>query len=134
MLPNGEAFGREVPAPKTDLTPLRARFAQAFANPPREPEVGFAPSVKAALFLLNDDVVLSWLKPQPENLVGRLDQLTDPAQVADELYLSVLTRRPSEEELAEAMAYLDSHQSDRANAIGQLAWALFASTEFCVNH
>ena len=121
-------------SPKTDLKALQGRFAQAFANPPREPEVGFAPSVKAALFLLNDNVVLSWLNPGETNLVGRLNQLADPAQIADELYLSVLTRRPTEEELAESAAYLDLHQSDRAAAIGQLAWALFAATEFCVNH
>jgi hypothetical protein len=134
----------EVPVPATDepsekssntaLQALQERFAQAFANPPREPEVGFAPSVKAALFLLNDDVVLSWLEPRETNLVGRLNQLADPAQIADELYLSVLTRRPSEEELAESMAYLGSHSTDRAAAIGRLAWALLASTEFCVNH
>ena len=121
-------------APNTDVKALQERFSQAFANPPREPEVGFAPSVKAALFLLNDDVVLSWLEPSDTNLVGRLNQLADPAQITDELYLSVLTRRPSEEELAESKAYLASHPSDRAAAIGRLAWALLASTEFCVNH
>jgi hypothetical protein len=123
----------EEPA-NADVKALQERFAQAFANPPREPEVGFAPSVKAALFLLNDDVLLSWLDPKDTNLVGRLSQLADPAQIADELYLSVLTRRPNEEELADAKTYLGAHQSDRAVAIGRLAWSLLASTEFCVNH
>ncbi|MCB9936968.1 MAG: DUF1549 domain-containing protein [Planctomycetaceae bacterium] len=113
---------------------LQERFAQAFANPPREPEVGFAPSVKAALFLLNDDVVLSWLEPSDTNLVGRLSKLIDPAQLGDELYLSVLTRQPSEEELVELMTYLAAHEADRPAAIGRLAWALLASTEFAVNH
>ena len=113
---------------------LQERFTQAFANPPRDPEVGFAPSVKAALFLLNDEVVLDWLTPHDTNLVDRLNQLTDPAQIADELYLSVLTRRPTEEERGELQAYLASHGSERAAAMGRLAWALLASTEFSVNH
>lgn len=119
---------------ETDVRALHARFAQAFANPPREPEVGFAPSVKAALFLLNDDVVLSWLKPTEVNLVGRLNGLDDPALLADELYLSLLTRRPTDEEVAELIALRDAHESDRGAAVGRLVWALLASTEFCVNH
>ena len=53
---NGEApaaSGDKQAAHESDVEPtsLKARFSQAFANPPREPEVGFAPSVKAALWL-----------------------------------------------------------------------------------
>ena len=118
----------------TNVDALHERFAQAFANPPREPEVGFSPSVKEALFLLNDDVVLSWLEPNESNLVGRLSSMTDSLGIANELYLSVLTRRPSDEERAELEAYLASHKSDRSAAIGRLAWALLASNEVCVNH
>ena len=131
-VPNAECNSENQPG--SDLKSLKERFAQAFANPPREPEVGFAPSVKAALFLLNDDVVLSWLEPHADNLVSRLDRIEDTSQLADELYLSVLTRRPGDEERAELISYLASHESDHAGAIGRLAWALLASTEFCVNH
>lgn len=117
-----------------ELTELRARFAKAFANPPREPEVGHNPSVKAALFLLNDEAVLGWLQPQPGNLVDRLVKFDEPAKVADELYLSVLSRRPTTEDTEEASTYLSSRGDDRAAACGDLVWALLASTEFCVNH
>ncbi|MEO8497140.1 MAG: DUF1549 domain-containing protein [Planctomycetota bacterium] len=121
-------------ASNADLKAVQGRFAQAFANPPREPEVGFAPSVKAALFLLNDEVVLSWLEPRDANLVGRLNQLTDAAQIADELYLSLLTRRPSDDERTELTTYLAAHESERGAALGRLTWALLASTEFSVGH
>ena len=94
----------------------------------------FAPSVKAALFFLNDGVVLSWLEPRDTNLVGALSQLDDSVQIANQLYLSLLTRLPTEEEVAEVQSYLDSHVSSRPAAIGRLAWALLASTEFSVNH
>lgn len=116
------------------LTELRERFSKAFANPPREPEVGHSPSVKAALFLLNDDVVLGWLKPQDGNLVDRLVKIDDAAKVAEELYLSLLTRRPIADEIREVSDYLASNADDRATACGDLAWALLASTEFGVNH
>jgi hypothetical protein len=113
---------------------LRERFVKAFANPPREPETEFAPSVKAALFVLNDSQVLSWLKPQPGNLVVRLAAMTDPVPLAEELYLSVLTRLPTAEEQADVAAILEKHSADRPRAIGQLVWGLLTSTEFAVNH
>ena len=111
----------------------RAKFVKAFANPVREPEDEPAPSLKAALFVLNDETVLGLLTPKPGNLIDRLAKLPDD-RVPDELYRSVLTRLPSAEERAEATAYLAKHKQDRPAALGRLAWALLASTEFCVNH
>ena len=46
-----------------------------------------------------DEVVLGWLKPKDGNLVDRLVGMDDAAQLAEELYLAVLTRRPSAEEV-----------------------------------
>lgn len=117
-----------------DFDKLRERFVKAFANPPREPETEFAPSVKAALFILNDSTVLSWLKAQPANLVERLTAIAEPDPLADELYLSVLTRMPTAEERADVAAYLTKHAADRPKALGQLVWGLLASTEFAINH
>ncbi len=116
------------------LSDYRNRFLAAFANNPREPEVEFSPSVKAALFVLNDVDVLAWLQPKPGNLVERLSKMADSKQIAEELYLSVLTRFPTEEETAEVNRHLERNVKTRQQAIGQLAWALLASTEFCVNH
>lgn len=117
-----------------DLDKLRERFVKAFANPPREPETEFAPSVKAALFVLNDSVVLSWLLSQPGNLVERLNAMSDSGPLADELYLSVLTRMPTAEERSDVAAFLEKHAANRPKAIGQLIWGLLASTEFAINH
>jgi hypothetical protein len=122
------------PAETAEFDKVRERFVKAFANPPREPETQFAPSVKAALFILNDAVVLGWLKPQGGNLVERLAGMTDPATLADELYLSVLSRLPSAEERADVAAYVEKHAAERPKALGQLVWSLLASTEFSVNH
>jgi hypothetical protein len=53
---------------------------------------------------------------------------------AEELYLSVLSRRPTAEEREEVLDYLKKKADQRTAALGRLAWALLASTEFCVNH
>src|SRR5581483_9282462 len=88
-----EAAGERETVKGKELDQARAKFVKAFANPRREPEDEINPSLKAALFLLNDTTVLAWLDPRPGNLVDRLDKLADD-KVADELYLAVLTRLP----------------------------------------
>jgi hypothetical protein len=113
---------------------LKEKYVKAFANEPREPEDEFNPSLRAALFLQNDAAVLDLLKPQGANLVARLAASDDAAAIAEELYLSVLTRRPCAEETAEVSAYLARNRDRRGAAIGHLVWALLASAEFSVNH
>jgi uncharacterized protein DUF1549/uncharacterized protein DUF1553 len=113
---------------------LVTKFEKAFANPAREPEIGFAPSVKAALFVLNDASVLSWLKPAGGNLAERLMKQSDAAALADELYVSVLSRPPTDEEKNEVADYLNKRADQRQNAIGNLIWSLLASNEFGINH
>ncbi len=112
---------------------MRLKFIKAFANPPREPEDEINPSLKSALFVLNDETVLAWLAPQGGDLVERLAKLTDD-QVSEELYLSVLTRTPTAEEKTAVAKYLTKHAEHRPEALGRLAWSLLASTEFAVNH
>lgn len=116
------------------LEQAKLKFLKAYAGPMREPEDELGPSLKGALFTLNDPLVLSWLTPRPGNLVERLGKLKDD-QVADELYLSVLTRRPDQEERdAVAKTLKGKQDKQRTAALGRLAWALLASTEFATNH
>ena len=118
--------------PKT-ADALRPKFVKAFANQPREPEDEVTPSLKAALFLLHDDAVLGLLKAKPGNLVERLANLPD-SRVAEELYLAVLSRKPTPEEAVAVGKVLARHADRKAEAIGRAAWALLASMEFGVNH
>ncbi|REK29806.1 MAG: DUF1549 domain-containing protein [Planctomycetota bacterium] len=108
-------------------------FREAFAAVPREPEHEFAPSVKAALFLLNDPLVLSWLEPKPGSTVATAAALDDAA-AAEFIYLTVLSRNPTDEEKQEVVDLLSGSGDARADTIRHLVWALLASTEFCLNH
>lgn len=129
-----EPTGTEPTAAETKILELRERFAKAFTAPPRTPEVDHSPSVKAALFLMNDEVVLGWLEPKGDNLVARLVKEDDVQKLAEELYLSVLSRYPADDEVTEVSDHLSAGADDRAAACGELVWALLASTEFGVNH
>jgi hypothetical protein len=92
-------------------------------------------TVDQALFLTNGEPLKSWLNPAPGWLVGRLDALTDRSALAEELYLSVLSRRPTTDERAEVSIYLASRPAnERFPALRELTWSLLASTEFRFNH
>jgi hypothetical protein len=109
-----------------------APFAASFGARPGQPE-SFEATLDQALFLSNGALVRSWLTPRPGNLVDRLSRLSAPGAVAEELYLSVLTRRPTDEERREIEEAL-KQRPDRVAALQELAWALLASAEFRFNH
>ena len=113
---------------------LRKKFLSALANPPREPELDYSPTVRSALFLHNDAQLLKWCEPHEGNLAARLSEHANSPVLAEELYLSVLTRKPSDEEVAEVAEYLEQKPEQRFKRIGHLIWALLASTEFNTNH
>ena len=64
------------------------------------------------------------------NMLGRLlTAEADDEQVILELYLCALSRQPSEEEIAQLLAYRDE-VDDRQQAFEDALWALINSTEF----
>ena len=52
----------------------------------------------------------------------------------EQLYLSVLSRPPSDKEAKAAILFLDKHADSRPTALSDLAWSLLASAEFRLNH
>jgi hypothetical protein len=116
------------------LAELEAGFAGAFANEAREPEGEFKATVKGALFWRNSDLVQKLLSRRPGNLMDRLLKTQKSAPLIEELYLSVLSRHPSDEERSIMTAFLESPDTDRETAVRDAAWALLTSIEFYVNH
>lgn len=93
-------------------------------------------TVDQALFITNGEPIKSWLDPARGWMVARCAAMTDASAVAEELYLSILSRRPTTEERAEVVSYLAGRPDpkERPAAVQELAWALLASTEFRFNH
>jgi hypothetical protein len=119
---------------KKTLKDFEKAFLAAFANDAKEPELVVSPTLKAALFLRNNDQVLWALQPRPGNLLARVAALKEPAQVADELFHAILSRAPTADETATLEKFLAKHSADRPKALGHFAWAMLSSMEFVTNH
>jgi hypothetical protein len=115
------------------LDPQAAALVRAFAGPPGAAP-GFDATIDQALFLANGSLIRTWLAPRPGNLIDRLVALATADAIADELYLSVLTRLPEPQERREVAEFLAARPTERAAALQDLAWALLASAEFRFNH
>jgi hypothetical protein len=122
----------ETTVPAT-LEQVQDHFIASFANPPREPEVEFAPSVRGSLFLLNSQLVQSWVNVGSGNSTEQLLKISDNAEVIRALYITVLSRPPTAVESKRLREFLLSHP-DRPDAIAQLVWALLSCNEFLINH
>lgn len=114
------------------LSPNVTPFVKAFGNPPGQAQE-FDARLDQALFLANGPTVRGWLTPRADNLIDRLGKVTNMDELAEELYLSVLTRLPGAEERKEMTDFLTARK-DRATALQDMAWALLASAEFRFNH
>ena len=111
-------------------------FANMFGGEAGKPSKGFEATVEQTLYLSNDVGLLRWLPPAGANLCTRLMALppNDFKAMADELYLSCMTRLPTAEEVQEIAAYMANRTETRSEAYQELIWALITSAEFRFNH
>lgn len=111
-----------------------AGFAPLFGAGAGEPQDTFFATADQALFLNNGSMVRSWLAPSAENLTARLGKLTDARALAEELYLSTLTRLPTEAEAAAVQKQLLAREKEKPAVVQELAWGLLTSAEFRFKH
>jgi hypothetical protein len=112
------------------LAGIPATFASFYGNGPGQTQDQFFATADQALFVSNGGTIRGWLP----GLGNRLNGMSDAAQAAEELYVSVLSRRPTDGERAQVQNYLAGRENDRAAAWQELVWALLASAEFRFNH
>lgn len=94
----------------------------------------FQANASHALFLSYNPIVQTMLKPGPGALVGQLAKAKDGAEVARLAYLAVLSRLPSDDEVADVVKYLAAPGVTREELGRDVIWALLAGTEFRFNH
>jgi hypothetical protein len=70
-----------------------------------------------------------------DGLVKRLDTAAEgsPEKIASDLFLTILSRRPTDTELRQVKSYLDRSGS-AAGGLRELAWVLITTSEFSLNH
>ncbi len=99
-----------------------------------QPQGDFFSTADQALFTSNGGSVNGWVAPAADNVTERIVQQIDPRMAAEEMYLGLLTRMPTEEEIMEVSNYLNSRAADRNVAAQELVWAVLNSAEFRFNH
>lgn len=135
-------FEREKKNRKVDeITPAVARLfysrerdTQDFANRFRSNGEGFEAHAGQALFLTYNNLMVKQLDPIAGNLVDRLVQEKDNSIAIRVAFETILTRLPTDEELARCSDFLSASQPARATLCRELAWALIGSSEFRFNH
>jgi hypothetical protein len=119
-----DRFGRDVNS-----------VAAVFAVMPGNPEGAFAPTVDQALFLLNSDTLPVALKPDPGTLIDGLVKEQSSDDLAKVMFLSIFSRRPDANEIAEVRDHLHDVPAEmRVEAIRQLVAGKLMSAEFRLNH
>ncbi|NBV22861.1 MAG: DUF1553 domain-containing protein [Proteobacteria bacterium] len=111
-----------------------AGFAPLFGAGAGEPQDTFFATADQALFLNNGSMVRSWLAPSADNLTARLGKLTDARVLTEELYLSTLTRLPTDAETDAVAKQLAAREKDKPAVVQELAWGLLTSAEFRFKH
>jgi hypothetical protein len=111
-----------------------AAFVSILAGAPGQAEGDFQATAQHALFLLNSGEVQGLLAPANGNLTERLAKIAEPRVLTEELYASVLSRLPRDDEVAAVTAQLAAAGAERAAAVQDLVWSLLASVEFRFNH
>ncbi len=111
-------------------------FLTTFGRATRETacscEVKMEPTLSQALHLLNGDTVNAKMQ-QGGGIAALQKQGLQPMEIVERLYVTTLTRRPTEEERA-ALAPLFAEGSDVNKALEDVFWALLNSREFLFNH
>jgi hypothetical protein len=111
-------------------------FLTTFGRATRETacscEVKMEPTLSQALHLMNGDVVNNKIQ-QGGLLKALLDQKLTPPQVVEQLYITCLSRKPTEQELA-ALNPLFAEGNDVNRSLEDVFWALMNSREFLFNH
>ena len=109
-------------------------FVAFYAAAAGQPQGDFFSTADQALFAANGGSINSWVTPAGDNVTERITKTEDPRVAAEELYLGVLTRMPTDEEIEEVTTHLASRAADKNAAAQELVWALLNSAEFRFNH
>ena len=144
----GEQYSSAIPEPYTFIPPdqrsialadgsIRSAFLETFGRPPRDTglasERAAQPTAAQRLYLLNSADVQRKLQQGPR-LQALLLRQTSPLGAVTSLYLTILSRYPTDEELRAVTAYTQAAGANRRGVAQDLAWALVNSAEFGMRH
>jgi hypothetical protein len=116
---------------------ISSSFLEMFGKPARD--TGFQSernnrlTATQRLHLLNSTQVQRKIEQGPK-LQALIRARSNPRELIDTLYYTILSRPPTAEEQAAILAHAQSARLDPRNAAQDTAWALINSTEFLYQH
>ena len=115
------------------IAAIRNEFVTLYGAGAGQVQTDFFSTIDQALYITNGSRVTGWVASN-SYLVGGLLKLEDSAQIAEDLYISVLSRKPSGAEIQRVQEFLESVGNQKSQALQDMVWALLASAEFRFNH
>jgi hypothetical protein len=117
---------------------IASDFLRTFGRPERiitcECERSDEPSMTQVLHILNGETLIQKLEAKDNRLTKQLDANVPPDQLADELFLSALSRFPTDRERQRMSEILSvASPEERRQAIEDLYWSVLSSKEFLFN-
>ncbi len=109
-------------------------FVRIYAASPGQTQDEFFATADQALFAANAGSIQGWIAPAGGNVSERMIAEKDARKAAEDLYLTILSRPPTEDEAAEAMRLLGVPAKEKPAVVQGLVWGLLASVEFRFNH
>ena len=110
---------------------------ELFGRPSRdtglESERNNQPTAGQRLHLLNSSHIQLKIQ-QSEKLRVLVQPSGKPRDPIDKLYLTILSRYPTDEELKTVVAYFQAVRGNKWPAVVDLAWALMNTAEFLCRH
>jgi hypothetical protein len=145
-----ETFSSRIPEPYTFLPPghravqladgsITTPFLELFGRPSRdtayESERSCEASMRQALHLINSRHIEDRLASSPK-LKRLMESGQSNAEIVEEIYLSALSRFPSEDERQSVPKYfgIGEDKKARSQAIQDFVWAILNTKEFMFNH
>jgi hypothetical protein len=116
---------------------ITSSFFETFGRPPRdtglESERSNAPTAAQQLHMLNSSHIERKIEQSPR-LLALLKQAGGGQALISDLYLTILSRYPTEEEVKKATAYYQSKAGNKREALVDIVWALMNGAEFLCRH
>lgn len=145
----GEKYASPIPEPFTYIPEgnrtialadgsITSPFLELFGRPARdtglESERNNEPSDSQRLYLLNSSDVQKKIEQSPRLRTLARTLRREPRGLIRAIYLEVLSRYPTDLEIADAEQYFRKGGSDRREAVFDLVWALINTKEFLYRH
>jgi hypothetical protein len=120
-------------------TAVVSKFMRAFGRHQRlitcQCERSNEPSLVQSLHICNGETILEKLKSDKGHVAALLSADAPNYRIVEELYLSALSRYPTDSEMTQLLGVLNDTPTDqRRLALEDVFWAVMSSREFMFNH